>query len=183
MRFRRMSTKMLGALSLVAIALMATAGSALAWNTTTSGAFVYGTITVTHNGAEPQTCTMEKAGIPANLWKTGTTNYFETFLVSGGEFKCPNYKTLRWLPKGEVKPEGSGYTATVFAANAEGPSPWGWYTTSGSFKRAWVNASGGVPSHITLSNDKIGSFAIGLNLYATGTLYFTTGFGGVLTVP
>lgn len=189
MRFKRTSTKMLLALSVTAIAMMATAGSAFAWNVTNQGIKMYGTITISLNGGSSKTCTassnLSESPQKGTVSTSGSVNYFRTQsaeIEAGVRFTCTDKSVFRWDPAGGISATEGKYMAEIGSFSPELNSPYGKWVPSGELWLQWVNASGGVQSHITLTGQTLGE-ATGGKITATGTLYFTTLFGGTLTVP
>jgi hypothetical protein len=189
--------------SLAAIcALALTAGPAAAWNTESGGLALSGTITLKNNGKDPKSCTF-----PAGTSQAGTVfenTGFESLPTKNTNpytitLSCTGGGKLDWTPAGYAwVEEGASKGGAVvwqnenviFGGGAGGSfrapyGPWNiWnpYTTGEEWE--WVNASGGTPSHIVLSEELIG-FAYGSEnpITATGSINFTTLSGGELTLP
>lgn len=181
----------LASLVLAISALAMTAGPASAWNTNSGGVKLSGTITIYDDGENPKTCTFP------GPFQNGTVEGEEFFQASSLAtwnnqlpLSCTGNTQLLWKPAGVAwYEEGTGeYLAQLYGTYSQyEESPYGlWLENAWSpVETTWVNASGGTPSHITLTNDTIGIGASGYSepITASGTIYFTTLSGGDLTIP
>jgi hypothetical protein len=181
--------------SLAAIcALAMTAGPAAAWNTTTGGAKLSGTLTIKRAGKDPRVCTFPKNQEGKTVGSNELYGRDMWSLEQQLTLTCTNAGTptnpLKWPIRAKVTSESGKYMVTITGecCMIYNGSPWGepWVSNTAKSKTQWINATATTPSHTVLNEAIIGEGIPEVNsvwYQATGTIYFTTLAGGQLTYP
>lgn len=140
-----------------------------------------GTMTIKLNGSNAKTCTANAAGEAINGGGEGAllvsaNPYGIAYLVI---FNCTGGTQL-WVEMPSVATYGSGYLLTTESA------PYGWTSPYGAWNQEsipmpFTNAVGETPSHVTLSETKLGQTASG-TITASGTLNIKGKGGSALTL-